>query len=277
MVFGWAPEATIGARISSPSASVTPIVRPSRRRSTRRRRRSGSRRPRLGRAGERLADRAHAADHLAPAAGDPVDLAERVVEQVVRGARGAGPAQTPTTPVEAIEPLSPSCSNRSSSRSATDIVKMRIRSWRSRRLEPGGAAALAKQPEQVAGIARAERRGLAEHHRTQEGGPVEQVLEALVRLAVALRERRDRGRGPGRLVEEEDRPVGRHRGVGGIERDRSVAVVAKAQVRRPWLEHRDHVAGARDPAPGQPPRSRRRRRGCPRRSSSTTRSPARAS
>ena len=46
---------------------------------------------RLGRAGDRLADRAHAADHLAPSARDAVDLAERVVEQVVRGARRARP------------------------------------------------------------------------------------------------------------------------------------------------------------------------------------------
>ena len=30
VVLGWAPEATIGARISSPSARVTPTTRPSR-------------------------------------------------------------------------------------------------------------------------------------------------------------------------------------------------------------------------------------------------------
>jgi hypothetical protein len=49
------------------------------------------RRPRRG--GQRLGDRAHPAHHLPPGAGDAVDLADRVVQQVVRGARraGAGP------------------------------------------------------------------------------------------------------------------------------------------------------------------------------------------
>ena len=90
-----------------------------------------------------------------------------------------GPAQTPTTPLEAIEPFRPSCSNQSSSRSATDIVKMRTRSWTSRRESPAARAALAQQREQVGGLSRAERRRLAQHHRAQErGGADEQVLEA---------------------------------------------------------------------------------------------------
>ena len=50
------------------------------------------------------------------------------------------------------------------------------------------------------------------------------------------------------LVEEEDRPVGRHRRVGGIERDRPVAEVVQPQVGDDLrLQHRDDVGGPRDP------------------------------
>ena len=162
-----------------------------------------------------------------------------------------GPAHTPTTPVEAIEPFSPSCSNQSSSRSATDIVKMRTRSWTSRRPSPAARAPSRSSDEQVGRVARPERRRLAQHHRAQErGGAVEQVLEALVDLAVAFRERRDRGGGARRLVEEEDRPLGCERRIRGVERDRAIAVVAQPQVRDDLrLQHRDDVGGARDPRP----------------------------
>ena len=56
-----------------------------------------------------------------------------------------GPAQTPTTPLEAIEPLSASCSNQSSSRSPTDIVKIADQVVDVALGEPGGAARLAQQ------------------------------------------------------------------------------------------------------------------------------------
>ncbi len=96
MVFGWAPEATIGARISSPSASVTPTTRPSRTSI------DATGAPVRISAPAASAERASAwliapmpADHLTPAARDPVDLAERVVEQVVGGARRSRPGPDP--------------------------------------------------------------------------------------------------------------------------------------------------------------------------------------
>ena len=50
---------------------------------------------------------------------------------------------------------------------------------------------------------------------------------------------------------EEDRPVRRERGVGGVEWDRPVAEIAQAQIGDDLrLQHRDDVGGARDPGPG---------------------------
>src|SRR6202012_1832883 len=43
-----------------------------------------------GGGGDRLGDRAHAAHHVPPGAFDPVQFAERVVEEVVGGAGGVG-------------------------------------------------------------------------------------------------------------------------------------------------------------------------------------------
>ena len=88
MVFGWAPEATIGARISSPSASVTPTIRPSRT-SIGRDLGVGADRRRPAASAERAI-----AWLIAPippitwpqTPGDAVELAERVVQEVVGGA-----------------------------------------------------------------------------------------------------------------------------------------------------------------------------------------------
>ena len=169
VVFGWAPEATIGARISSPSASVTPIARPSR---TSIEATGGAGADlgarRLGRARDRLADRAHAADHLAPSARDSVDLAERVVEQVVGGARRARPGpdadhagrgDRALEPV-VLEPVVEQVGDRHRE-DADQVVDVAA-------AEAGRPRALAKQREQVGGVAGPERRRLAQHHRPQE-------------------------------------------------------------------------------------------------------------
>ena len=84
------PEATIGARSVSPSASVTPIAWPPLdvdRGDRRVRAHDGA----VGARGARdgLRDRAHAALDLAPGADLAVDLADAMVEQVVGGARRA--------------------------------------------------------------------------------------------------------------------------------------------------------------------------------------------
>ena len=253
VVLGWAPEATIGARISSPSARVTPTTRPSRTSI------EATGAPVRISAPAASAERAIAwliapmpPDHLAPAARDPVDLAERVVEQVVGGARRAraGPdADHAGRGDRALEPLvlepvveQVGDRHREDADQVVDVATA----------EPGRARTLAQQGDQIARVMRAEGRRLAQHHRPQERrGAVEQVLEALVHLAVALREGSDRGRRAGRLVEEEDRPFGAERRIGRVERDRPIAVVAQAQVRDDLrLEHRDHVARPRDACAG---------------------------
>ena len=150
VVFGWAPEATIGARSSSPSARVTPTRGRRGRRSRRPRRRCGSRRPPPRPSGDRLGDRAHPADHVAPGARDPVELPERVVEQVVGGARGvrAGPdadhAGRGDRALERVvlEPVVEQVGDRHRE-DADQVVDVAA-------AEPGGARALAQQREQVA-------------------------------------------------------------------------------------------------------------------------------
>ena len=84
---GCAPETTSGARTSSPlsrvdagDATIADVDRAHRRAGADRRA------ARLGAPRERLADRADPALHVAPGARDAVQLAEVVVEQVVRGA-----------------------------------------------------------------------------------------------------------------------------------------------------------------------------------------------
>ena len=90
-----------------------------------------------------------------------------------------GPAQTPTTPVEAIAPLIASVSNQSSSRSPTGIVMHAEQLVQLAAAEPGCAARLAQQAEQVAGPLRAERGRRAEEQRAQEVRcALEQLLEA---------------------------------------------------------------------------------------------------
>ena len=94
-----------------------------------------------------------------------------------------------------------------------------------------------------------ERRRLPQEHRSQElGGTLEQVLESGVDLAVLGRVDGDRCGCLLRLVEEEDRTVGRHRSVGRIQRDRPIAELVQAQIGDDLrLEHRDDVRGPRDP------------------------------
>ena len=152
VVRGCAPETTSGARSSSPLSSVTPVMRPP---VTSIERTGGAgadrRAVRLGAPRERRADRAHSALDVAPCTRDAVQLAEVVVEQVVRGAgRPRAPPRRPPRLSMRYVPLMASVSNQSSRRSPTDIVITRNSSCTSRLRQPGGAAGLAQQPEQVA-------------------------------------------------------------------------------------------------------------------------------
>src|SRR3954471_16657192 len=99
VVCGCAPDRTRRAAIRSPPARVTPVTAPP---ATsidatpaagdfdRRHLRAGAHlcAVRAGGAGEREADRAHAASHVGPG---PAGAVEPAMEQVVRGARGARP------------------------------------------------------------------------------------------------------------------------------------------------------------------------------------------
>ena len=210
-------------------------------------------RPRaLGRAGDRLADRAHAADHLAPGALDPAALAERVVEQVVGGAGRprAGPdADDAAGGGRALEPVElevvvEQVADRHREH-ADELVDVAL-------LKAGHAARLPQQPGEVAGRLRARSRGLAQHHRLHEpSGAIHQFLELRVVLGVVLRVSGDRLGGVLDLVEEEDRPLLGERDIGRIERDRAVAEVGESQVGDDLrLQHRDHVGAARDAGAG---------------------------
>ena len=116
----------------------------------------------------------------------------------------------------------------------------------------GDATGFLEDPRDVDGSLRAEGRGLADHHRPNEaGGHEEEVLELLVARGVLLGELRDRLAGLVDVVVEDDRPVGRHRRVGGVERIGPVAVALQVEVGDDLgLEHRDDVGGARDPGAG---------------------------
>ena len=133
---------------------------------------------RLGAARDRHRDRAHAALHVPPQPRDAVDLAQRVVEQVVRGARRARPRPHPDHPGRrgraleevVLEPVVEQVAHRHRHH-AVEVVHVAL-------AQPGGAARLAQEPEQVARALGAERRRRAQHQRAQEAGhPLEQVLE----------------------------------------------------------------------------------------------------
>ena len=146
-----------------------------------------------------VADRAHAADHLAPGARHAVELAERVVEQVVGGARGAragpdaddaGRGERALEPV-VLEPVVEQVADRhrEDADQVVDVARPKARAAR---------AGLAQQRQEVAGLLRPERRRLAEQHRAEEAAdPGQQLLEAGVGLGVARRVRGDRRLRPG--------------------------------------------------------------------------------
>ena len=177
-----------------------------------------------------VADRAHAADHLAPGALDPAALAERVVEQVVGGAGRprAGPdADHAARGGRALEPVE--------LEAVVEQVADRHREHADQLVdvalgEAGHARGLAQQRGEVAGRLRPERRGLAQHHRLDEPRrAIHQLLELGVVLGVVLGVAGDRLGGVLDLVEEEDRPLLGERDVRGVERDRPVAEVARAR------------------------------------------------
>ena len=129
---------------------------------------------------------------------------------------------------------------------------------------PRDPARLLEDPGDVGGRLRAERRGLADHHRPDEvGGHEQQLLELAVVDRVLLAEAGDRLLGLDDVVVEDDRAVGGHRRVGGVERVGLVAVAASARGRRrpSAAASRRRRSSARPGRPARPPRSRRRRRG----------------
>ncbi len=201
-----------------------------------------------GARGDRLGDSAHAADHLAPGSDVPVELAERVVEKVVSGARGVG--------------AGPDADDAGRGDRALEVVVLEERVEHvadGHREDPdqlldvalghaGDAPGLLEDARDVDRSLRAQRGGLADHHRPHEvGGHEEEVLELLVAGGVLLRELGDRLAGLADVVVEDDRAVGSHRGVGGVEGVRLVAVALQLEVVDDLrLEHRDDVGGARD-------------------------------
>ncbi len=203
----------------------------------------------LCRARDGLADRPHPADHLAPDTRHAVELAERVVQQVVGGAgrSRAGPDADHAARGDralhrvVLEPVVEQVADRHGE-DPDQVVHVPLGEAR----PPGG---LAHQGGDVEGVARPERGRLAQEHRPQEiRRSLEQVLEVRVHLTVLARMCRDRGGGLLGLVEEEDRPIGRHRRIGGVERDRPVAEVVQPEVGDDLrLQHRDDVGGPRDP------------------------------
>ena len=116
----------------------------------------------------------------------------------------------------------------------------------------GDAAGLLEDPRDVDGRLRAQRGGLADHHRPNEaGGHEEELLELLVAPGVLLGELRDRLARLLNVVVEDDRSVGRHRRVGRVKRVRPVAVALQLEVGDDLgLEHGDDVGGARDAGAG---------------------------
>ena len=218
------------------------------------RRTGADRRPGSARAGgDRLGDRAHAAAHVAPGALHAVDLAERVVQQVVGGPRrvGTGPdADDAAGGVGALELV------------GLEVVVEQVADRHRHEPEDVGqvaaaharrATGLAQQLEDVAGPLGARRRGRAQHQRLEEERRLlEQRVEGRQRVGVLARDARDLLVGDLLVVGQQDRaPVGGEGRELGVERDRVIAELRQLEVGHDLrLEHRDHVGGARDALAG---------------------------
>ncbi len=209
VVFGWAPEATIGAVWTVPSASVTPVTRPPVESIEATSASVWISAP-AARALEAIASEIAPMPPITwPQRADvAVELAERVVEKVVGGARGVGAGPDADDPgrgdralqvVVLEEPVEHVADgHREDADQLLDVALGHARD----------AAGLLEDSRDVDRRLRAERRGLADHHRAHEvGGHEEQVLELLVAGGVLLGElgdrlaaswRRRRGRRSGR-------------------------------------------------------------------------------
>ena len=199
---------------------------------------------------------------------DAVELAELVVQQVVRGARRAraGPhADHAGRGVGALErvvlePVVEQVADRHRHDAEAARGCSRCRSPAAR---PASRSSSSTSP----GCARAERGRRAQHHRAQEvGHRARAAPRSRHRVGVLARDARERGvRGRRVVVEEDRRAVGGERGERRVERDRVVAEAAAARGRR-----RPSAAASRR-------RRRRARRAGPGHTSSVTQAPPRMS
>ena len=267
MRLGCAPDITSGARSVSPLASVTPVTRPPVDVDRGDRRAGADRRPGGARAGgDRLGDRAHAAAHVAPGALHAVDLAERVVQQVVGGARRVGPgpdADDAARGVGALELV------------GLEVVVEQVADRHRHEPEDVGqvaaaharrATGLAQQLEDVAGPLGARRRRRAQHQRLEEERRLlEQRVERRQRVGVLARDARDLlvgdlARRWAAASGARRRRRSRTRGRAGSGHSRTSSARGR---RRPSAgASRPRRRRARRAGRATAPRSRRRRRGC---------------